>query len=149
MFLVNGILFLAVLLPGILLYRRYWIYPVLLGFLVLARFGYVYFYIPITLFTIFAVMVFMKNYMPEEYGLLAGVIMSFFINVMIVSGNSEIAPSPHSNILDIPGYIGNLVQKAVLFSYLPYPVNYVMSIFFIGITTLAIVRLILKVVRGV
>ncbi len=149
MFLVNSILFLAVLLPGILLYRRYWMYPVLLGMLVLAKFGYVYFYVPITLFVIFAVTVFLRNYMAEEYGLLMGIILSFFLNIMIVGGNPEVAPSPPSNILEIPGYISNLVQKAVMFSYLPYPINYVMAIFFISLTTFAIIRLVLKVVRGV
>ncbi len=148
-FLLNTMLFIAILLPNVLLYRRYWFFPVMLGLLVLSRVGYTFFYVPIVLFTIFATMMFLREYIAEEYSLLIGLVMGYFMNIFIVSGNTETAPTPPSNPLDIPGYLNDLLVKAITFSYLPYPFSFVMTIFFMSLVVFAVIRLVIRIVRGV
>jgi len=75
--------------------------------------------------------------------------MGYFMNVFIISGNSEYAPEPPSNPLDIPGYLNDLLTKAITFSYLPSPFNTIMTIFFVSLVVFAVIRLVVRIVRGV
>lgn len=148
-FLLNAMLFAAIFLPSVFLYRRYWLFPVLVGLLVLARIGYLFFYVPIVVFTIFVTMMFLREYIAEEYSLLVGLIMGYFMNVFIITGNQEYAPEPPSNPLEVPSYLNDLLTKAITFSYLPSPFNTIMTIFFVSLVVFAVIRLVVRIVRGV
>ena len=142
------LLIVVIALIPVLLFRKEGLPGLLLGLFMLGRIGYGFLYVPVVLLSLFVVTSLLRRSIGEELGLLAGLFIAYMINALIIMGQQTEIPTPPSNPLEFPGWLGNLIQKAITFSYIPSPFNWILTLLFAGLLMFAIIRLIIRVIRG-